>query len=226
MKRARLILIAAAFAAAATLVECSDQSMPTAPTSSAIAEATSSNDMTTNPNMESSFVPTPGYTFYMGGEVLCQDQTHECPDISEAPSGDVFVITGKGTFSTSNTTTSMISGQGTYEERDMTGKKVSDGTWKAERLYSFVTYGPVLKDNVLDGQYGGQMEASVRLSGIPGEVIVRVTDAQGTSVPMTAMTGVTVKDPSEEFGKPVNGMTAFVPQSALIEQASNLPAAK
>ncbi len=204
MKRASLILLSAVgVIAVALFMGCSDQSgMPTAGSSSAIADPLASG----NAQSVNQVGPNNVYTYLIGAGALCDANPDNCPDISQAPNGDQFTLTGQGTVEISRP---VITGGGTYEKRDSTGTVISSGTWTAGKLYGFVSYGPIASDS---SQFGGRMQASIDLSGLSGEIILEVTCAQGTHVPNSAVTGATVKDVGEQFRTPIHGSTVFIRQ--------------
>ena len=76
------------------------------------------------------------YQYLLGTSFLCSLGPTACPDVAMAPNGDTIDITGSGTLSIHPKS---VSGGGTFTHH-FDGGSVS-GTWTAEQLLSFVSYG-------------------------------------------------------------------------------------
>ena len=60
------------------------------------------------------------------------------PVLAMARNGDTIEVTGEGSFSTKPKT---VDGGGTFIHRDVDGNVIGEGTWTAEKLITFRSYG-------------------------------------------------------------------------------------
>src|SRR5712691_8545219 len=78
------------------------------------------------------------YNYLAGSGFLCSLSPDACPDVASAPNGDTISIAGSGTLSIHPDS---VTGGGTYIHKDASGTVLDQGTWTAQQLLSFVSYG-------------------------------------------------------------------------------------
>ena len=151
------------------------------------------------------------YNYLAGSGLLCSlpSPPPPCPDVASAPNGDTVTIAGKGTLSIHPDS---VTGGGTFIHKSASGTVRGKGTWTAQKLLSFVSYGtaPPFPSTF----EGGKALISVHLSPSTGgagfEGVLRITCLVG-SPPAGAHEGVRldVQDVIN-FNKEVSGDTLFI----------------
>ncbi len=110
--------------------------------------------------------------FVIPGVLLCEAAHPDprgpvCPATSAAANGEVMVLTGVGSLSTKPKS---ISGGGSFTHLDAAGNVLASGTWTANALVSFRSYGTAIEEGVT--LEGGHAVIQVTLS-TPGQPSVR-----------------------------------------------------
>ena len=146
--------------------------------------------------------------FLLGTGVLCTLGIPDaCPDIASASNGDQVLVTGSGKFTPGDDD---ASGGGTFKHMRGT-TVVASGTWKAEELVSFKSFG------VTPGVgEGGKAVLKVVLKSSSGLVLhgVLVIGCELGSPPAGAFEGITLKVFRViNFNTPVSGITIFLPSA-------------
>lgn len=100
--------------------------------------------------------------FLAGSGFLCSLAPTACPDITSASNGDKVLLTGSGTFTPGDDD---ASGGGTFTHMSGT-TVVGSGTWKAETLVSFTSFGP--SPSAPPNAEGGQAVLKVELKASSG----------------------------------------------------------
>jgi hypothetical protein len=146
--------------------------------------------------------------YLAGAGLLCPDN---CPDVASAPNGDTISISGSGTLSIHPNS---VTGGGTFTHKDASGNVLSTGTWTAQQLLSFVSYGT--SQGVPPTFEGGKALMLIHLSPNTGgsgfDGVLRITCVIG-SPPAGAHEGIrlNVQDVIN-FNKEVSGETLFIRQ--------------
>ena len=128
--------------------------------------------------------------------------------MASAPNGDTISISGSGTLSINPAS---VTGGGTFTHKDASGNVLSTGTWTAQQLPSFVSYGTA--PPVPPSFNGGKALMLIHLlpsSGGSGfDAVLRITCLIG-SPPAGAHEGIrlNVQDVIN-FNKEVSGETLF-----------------
>jgi hypothetical protein len=76
--------------------------------------------------------------FAGGGKALCSLSPTFCPDRARASNGDTVTIAGSGRF---NPDEEDASGRGTFVHKNSAGAVLASGTWRAEELISWKSFG-------------------------------------------------------------------------------------
>jgi hypothetical protein len=76
--------------------------------------------------------------FAGGGTALCSLSPTFCPDRARASNGDIITISGVGRF---NPGEEDASGRGTFVHKNSAGAVLATGTWRAEELISWKSFG-------------------------------------------------------------------------------------
>ena len=151
------------------------------------------------------------YQYLIGTSFLCGLDPSGCPAVAMAANGDTIDITGSGTLSIHPKS---VSGGGTFTHH-FAGGSVS-GTWTAEQLLSFNSYG--LAPGFPPGFTAGLALIRVHLVAAGGspqaDAILRVTCLfPGVKVPSGAEEGVRLNiQDLLNFNKEVSGFTVFIKQ--------------
>ena len=151
------------------------------------------------------------YQYLLGTSFLCSLGPSTCPDVAMADNGDTIDITGSGTLSIHP---DAVSGGGTFTHH-FAGGSVS-GTWTAEELLSFNSYGsaPGFPPALTAGLALIRVHL-VAAGGSPqADAILRVTcDLPGAKVPSGGEEGVRLNiQDLLNFNKEVSGVTLFIKQ--------------
>lgn len=105
------------------------------------------------------------YQYLLGTDLLCSLEPTACPDIAKASNGDKVEITGQGTLNTKDRT---VTGGGTFTHKDQDGNVKGSGTWTAERLISFRSYGSGSAQGLPTEFEGGRAKIKVMLTSSTG----------------------------------------------------------
>ena len=149
------------------------------------------------------------YNYLAGAEPLCSINPAFCPDVASAPNGDTITIAGSGTLSIHPDS---VTGGGTYIHKDASGTVLDQGTWTAQQLLSFVSYGtaPPFPPNFEGGKALVSIHLSPSTGGAGFDGVLRITCLIG-SPPAGAHEGIRldVQDVIN-FDKEVSGETLFI----------------
>lgn len=147
------------------------------------------------------------YDYFAGAGVPCT--VTECPDVASAPNGDTITIAGSGTLSIHPDS---VAGGGTFIHKDASGTVLAEGTWTAQQLLSFVSYGS--EADLPSTFEGGKALMLIHLSPSTGgsgfDAVLLITCLVG-SPPPSAHEGIrlNVQDVIN-FNKEVSGDTLFI----------------
>jgi len=151
------------------------------------------------------------YDYFAGAGVPCS--VTECPDVASAPNGDTITIAGQGTLSIHPDS---VTGSGTFTHKDASGTVLAKGTWTAQQLLSFVSYGtaPPFPPTFEGGKALVLIHLSPSTGGSGFDGVLRITCLIG-SPPPSAHEGIrlNVQDVIN-FNKEVSGDTLFIRTSS------------
>lgn len=121
---------------------------------------------------------------------------------SRASNGDVIDLSGQGTLSIHPKT---VTGLGTFVHTNQAGNLVASGTWIAEELLRFHSYGPGTP-----GPEGGLALIRVHLVPLAKDAILQIDCIMG-SPPAGAVEGIrlAIQDGGPNFNKEINGATLY-----------------
>ncbi len=147
------------------------------------------------------------YDYFAGSGTPCS--ISECPDVASAPNGDTITIAGSGTLSIHPDS---VTGGGTFTHKDASGNVLGAGTWTAQQLLSFVSYGT--ESDLPPTFEGGKALVRIHLSPNTGgsgfDAVLRITCLVG-SPPAGAHEGIRLNIQDViNFNKEVSGDTLFV----------------
>jgi hypothetical protein len=146
------------------------------------------------------------YNYLTGSGLLCPGG---CPDVASAPNGDTITITGSGTLSIHPES---VTGNGTFTHKDASGTVLAEGTWTAQQLLSFVSYGtsPGSPPTFEGGKALVRIHLTPNAGGAGFDAVLRITCLVG-SPPPSAHEGIrlNVQDVIN-FNKEVSGATLFI----------------
>jgi hypothetical protein len=154
------------------------------------------------------------YDYFAGsGPLLCSPPSppDACPDVASAPNGDTITIAGSGTLSIHPNS---VTGSGTFIHKNASGTVEGEGTWTAQQLLSFVSYGTSPSFPPPPIQEGGKALVLIHLSPATGgagfDGVLQITCLIG-SPPAGAHEGIrlNVQDVIN-FNKEVSGETVFI----------------
>src|SRR5215469_4511889 len=151
------------------------------------------------------------YDYEAGAGVVCSVMV--CPDVASAPNGDTITIAGQGTLSIRPKS---VTGGGTYIHKNASGTVLDQGTWTAQQLLSFVSYGTM--PGVPPTFEGGKALVRIHLSPSTGgsgfDGVLRITCLIG-SPPAGAHEGIRLNvQGGSNFNKEVSGNTLFIRTSS------------
>jgi hypothetical protein len=133
--------------------------------------------------------------------------------VASAPNGDTISIAGQGTLSIHP---GSVTGGGTFIHKDASGAVKATGTWTAQQLLSFVSYGtmPGVPPNFEGGKALLLIHLSPGTGGAGFDGVLRITCLIG-SPPAGANEGIrlNVQDVIN-FNKEVSGNTLFIRTSS------------
>ena len=151
--------------------------------------------------------------FLTGTGLLCylppDERGAACPDVSSASNGDTVTITGSGSFTPGDDD---AEGGGTFTHTSATGTVLAQGTWEAEELVSFVSFGSGSAQNLPANTEGGIAVLNVELrttSGVEVGAVLVIHCALGTP-PAGSLEGITLNAGFINFDTPVSGFTVFI----------------
>ena len=150
------------------------------------------------------------YNYFAGSGVPCS--VSECPDVASAPNGDTITIAGSGTLSIHPHS---VTGGGTFTHKDASGNVLSTGTWTAQELLSFVSYGtsPPFPPTFEGGKALMRIHLSPNSGGSGFDGVLRITCLIG-SPPAGAHEGIRLDIQDViNFNKEVSGDTLFIRMS-------------
>lgn len=154
---------------------------------------------------------TANYSYLIGEGFLCDLDPSACPDISTASNGHTVEVTGSGTLSIHPKS---VTGAGTFVHKDAEGDVLAEGTWTAEQLISFHSYGSGSVQGLPEELEGGLALIRVGLY-VGGEkvstAILQVDCLLGDKIPSGAAEGIRLAvQGAPNFNKEVSGFTVFV----------------
>ena len=151
------------------------------------------------------------YQYLIGTGFLCSLDPSGCPDVAMADNGDTIDITGSGTLSIHPDS---VSGGGTFTHHIAGGS--ASGTWTAEELLSFVSYGssPLFPPALTTGKALIRVHLVADGGSPQADAILRVTCVfPGAKVPAGADEGVRLNiQDLLNFNTEVSGFTVFIKQ--------------
>ncbi len=151
------------------------------------------------------------FNYLVGSGPLCSLAPDACPDVASAPNGDTITMSGEGTLSIHPDS---VTGGGTFIHKDASGTVLAEGTWTAQQLLSFVSYGtsPGLPATFEGGKALVLIHLSPNAGGSGFDAVLRITCLVG-SPPAGAHEGIrlNVQDVIN-FNKEVSGLTLFIRQ--------------
>jgi len=162
--------------------------------------------------------------FAGGGAALCSLSPTFCPDVAKASNGDKISVSGSGAFTPGDRE---ASGGGTFVHKNSAGAVLASGTWRAEELLSWKSFGlagaglppgfeggvAVLRVHLTPG--GGEHDDAI-LSNLPSsegglEATLTITCLLGTPVPGAGEEGITLAVAGGlNFNQSVSGNTLFI----------------
>lgn len=152
------------------------------------------------------------YQYLAGTGPLCGLAASACPDVASASNGDTVAISGQGTFVTGS---DEVTGGGTFVHTNSAGTVLGSGTWMAEELLSFTSFGgnaPGLPPNFEGGL--ARIEVELHPTGSTGtldavlQIDCGINSAAGAEGVMLA-----VQD-GPNFNTEVSGFTVFIRDGA------------
>jgi hypothetical protein len=151
------------------------------------------------------------YVYLLGTSFLCDLGPSACPDVAMAANGDTIDITGSGTLSIHPNS---VSGGGTFTHH-FDGGSLS-GTWTAEQLLSFVSYGssPLFPPEFTAGLALIRVHLVADGGSPQADAILRVTCVlAGATFPSGGEEGVRLNiQDLLNFNEEVSGVTLFIKQ--------------
>jgi len=149
-----------------------------------------------------------------------------CPDVAKAGNGDTIAVSGSGTFTPGERE---ASGGGTFVHKNSAGVVLASGTWRAEGLISWKSFGlagaglpPGFEGGVavlqvhLTPSAGGERDDAIQSRMAPSsegglEATLTITCLLGTPVPGAGEEGITLAvTGGPNFSHSVSGNTLFI----------------
>ena len=149
------------------------------------------------------------YDYLVGSGPLCSISPDACPDVASAPNGDTISLAGSGTLSIHPDS---VTGSGTFIHTDARGTVLAEGTWTAQQLLSFVSYGtsPGLPPTFEGGKALVRIHLAPSTGGAGFDGVLRITCLIG-SPPAGAHEGIRLDIQDViNFNKEVSGDTLFI----------------
>ncbi len=151
------------------------------------------------------------YQYLIGTGFICSLGPGVCPDVAMAPNGDTITITGEGRLSVHPKS---ANGGGAFTHRDSHGNVKGTGTWTAEELLSFKSFGA--GPGFPAGFTGGHALISIHLlpaAGGPGFDAILTVTCDLHSNPPGQTEGVKLAVPGVlNFNSKVSGGNLFIKQ--------------
>lgn len=152
------------------------------------------------------------YNWLIAAQPLCDLDPSACPVITKTRHGDFIEVTGMGTLSTWPNAT--IDGGGTFVHKDSAGNVLATGTWEADRLVGFRSWGDATPQGLPPEFEGGTALVQVTIHPDFGGTFtgfLRIVCTLGT-FPPNAHEGITLMVPGGpiNFNQEVSGFTLFV----------------
>jgi len=147
--------------------------------------------------------------FLVGAGLLCSLGPTGCPDVSRASNGDTLSFAGRGSFTPGDDD---AEGRGTFTHTSAAGAVLAHGTWKAEELVSFVSFGSGSAQGLPSNFEGGIAVLKIELrpsSGGEVRAVLLISCALGT-LPAGTFEGITLNVGFINFNTPVSGFTLFI----------------
>lgn len=158
----------------------------------------------------------PERQFLVGTGFLCDVDPAACPAISSNAVGDTIEITGAGLIDKAD---DRVEGAGSFVHRDSTGAVLGSGTWVAEELLGFQSYGNATPDSGLPANFeGGLARLRVRLLPASGGEALDATlwiDCLVGDPPEGGAEGIELEVEGGDvpiFDQEVQGFTIFIEQ--------------
>jgi hypothetical protein len=148
------------------------------------------------------------YQFVTGAGALCSLTPTACPDVARASNGDTIEIAGQGTFVTGS---DEVGGGGTFVHRDAAGNVKARGTWTAEELLSFTSFGgnaPGLPPNFEGGL--ARIEVELHPNGSHKRLVAVLQVDCGINSPTGAEGVKLAVRHALTFSQEVSGLTIFI----------------
>lgn len=158
------------------------------------------------------------YDWHVGDAFLTAVDPSFGPTVSSARNGDTIEVVGTGTM-TVQTGRDEVTGGGTFVHKDSDGDVIGQGTWTAERLLSFRSYGNGVPQELPENFFGGRTRMRIHLApGGGGEGfdgILEIDCILGDKIPSSAKEGIelNVFGSAPNFREEVSGATLFVKTS-------------
>ncbi len=157
------------------------------------------------------------YQYLISTSFLCGINPAGCPATAAASNGDTIGITGGGTLSIHSKS---VTGSGTFAHKNAAGTLLASGTWSADQLLSFNSYGPAAPSAGFPSSFeGGQVLIAVTLDpGAPGgptvdavlEMVCRLPGDNGPSEEgKTESVRLNVKG-GPNFNEPIEAVDIFI----------------
>ena len=148
------------------------------------------------------------FQYLAGSGVLCGLGPTACPDVASASNGDTVAISGQGSLVTGP---DEVTGSGTFVHMNAAGTVLGSGTWTAEDLLSFTSFGgnaPGLPPNFEGGL--ARIEVQLNPSG-SGDTLNAVLQIDCGINSATGAEGVMLAvEDGPNFNNEVSGFTVFI----------------
>ena len=145
--------------------------------------------------------------------MLCSLDLTACPDVSSASNGDTVSITGSGSFTPGDDD---AEGGGTFTHKNAAGAVLVSGTWKAEELVSFVSFGSASAQGLPANFEGGVAVLKVELRPSSGGEVraVLLISCELGNAPAGTFEGITLNVKGFlNFNHPLSGLTIFIQEA-------------
>lgn len=155
------------------------------------------------------------YSWHAGDALLTGVDPSFGPVVSKARNGDTIKVVGTGTM-TVQTGRDEVTGGGTFVHKNSDGNVIGQGTWTAERLLSFRSYGNGTPQGLPENFFGGRSRMRVHLAPDGGgegfDATLTIDCTIGHKIPSSAKEGIelNVLGNAPNFREEVSGATLFV----------------
>jgi hypothetical protein len=152
------------------------------------------------------------FQWHIGDSFLAAvNPTFGAPSVTMTYNGDRVSINGTGTLSLDP---SSVTGGGKFVHRDSSGNIKAMGTWQADSLISFVSYGPGTPQGLPSNFFGGKaiFQVTLLVGGKPVHDGILTVFCQLGEPPKGVDEGVrlVVQGTPFNFNKQLSGFTVFV----------------